>query len=110
MPFEGELEGTVWSFSKGVLERRTSTGSDVLSLLICYETTKFVLLSVFILIGTICPKISAKPMRKNAKSPFPVDMRRLIFLIFPQFSLAPGSLSLLSIHVKLPDKGLIVVQ
>ena len=26
--------------------------------------------------GTICPKTWTKPMLKNAKSPFPVDVRR----------------------------------
>ena len=87
---------------KGLFERRTSSGSDVLSLLICYETTKFVLRSVFILIGTICPKIWANPMRKNAKSLFPVDVRRreTSTLNLPNLSLAAGPLSLLSIYVK----------
>ena len=57
MPFEDELEGTIGSF-----------GSDVLSLLICFEATKFVLLSVFILIGTICPKIWAINAQECKKS------------------------------------------
>ena len=39
---------------------RTSIGSTVFSLLICLEDTKFVLLSVFTLIETTCPKIWAK--------------------------------------------------
>lgn len=79
MLFEDELEGTIGSF-----------GSDVLSLLICFEATKFVLLSVFILIGTICPKIWVKSMRKNAKSPFPVDVLKLPNL-FPIFARSRAS-------------------
>ena len=39
---------------------RTSIGSKVFFLLICLEGTKFVLLSVFTLIETTCPKIWAK--------------------------------------------------
>ena len=102
MPFEGELEGTIWRFSKGVFERRSSIGSDVVSLLVFYKTSKFLLLSALILIGTICLKIWTKLMRKNAKSRFPVDVRRreTSLLNLPNLSLAPGPLSLLSIHVK----------
>ena len=39
------------------------------------DTTEFVLLRVFTLIETICPKIWAKPRPKNEKSPLPVDVR-----------------------------------
>ena len=38
--------------------------------------TRFVLLSVFTLIETICPKISANALPQNASSPLPVDVRR----------------------------------
>ena len=57
------------SLSKGVFERRTSTGRWVLSLLIFLDTTEFVLLRVFTLIETlietICPKIWTKPLPKD---------------------------------------------
>ena len=39
--------------SKDVFERRTSTGSEDFSLLICLDDIKFVLLSFFTLIETI---------------------------------------------------------
>ena len=44
------------SLSSDVFERRTSTGSGHFSLLICLDATTFVLLSVFTLKETICPK------------------------------------------------------
>ena len=52
--------------------------------------TEFVLLRVFTLIGTICPKIWAKPRPKNEKSSLPVDVRRskmsLLKLEYRRFS------------------------
>ena len=42
----------------------------------CLEPTKFVLVSVFILVETILPKIWGKPLPKNEKGPVPVDVRR----------------------------------
>ena len=60
--------------------RHTSTGSEALSLLICLDANKFVLLSFFTIITTalttIYPKIWAKTLPKNVKSPIPVDVRR----------------------------------
>ena len=44
--------------------------------LICLDTTKFVLLSVFTLKETSCPKFFSKSRRKCAKSLLPVDVRR----------------------------------
>ena len=44
------------SLSSTFFERRTSTGSERFSLLICLDATIFVLLSVFTLIETIYPK------------------------------------------------------
>ena len=41
--------------SKGVFERRTSSGSGAFYLLTCFDATKFELLSVFSVIETICP-------------------------------------------------------
>ena len=55
-----ELKG----LSKGVFERRTSTGSEVFSLIVCLEATKFVLVSVVILFP------------KSEKGPLPVVVRR----------------------------------
>ena len=65
------------NLSKDVFEQRTLTRSDSFSLLICLDSIKFLLLSVFTLKDTICPKILAKPLPKNAKSPLSVDVRRL---------------------------------
>ena len=67
---------TIGSLSKDVFERRTSTGSEVFSLFICLDTTKFVLLSFFSPIKTIYPRVSTKPQPNAAKSPLPVDVRR----------------------------------
>ena len=54
-----------------------STGSERFSLLICLDVTKLVLLSVFTLIKTICPKICSKSRLKGAKKQqLPVDVRR----------------------------------
>ena len=64
------------SLSKGVFERRTSTGSEVFSLLTCLDDIKFVFLSFFTVIEAICLKICAKPPSKNEKRPLPVDVRR----------------------------------
>ena len=67
----------LWRLSKGVFERRTSKGSEAFSPIVCLDGTKFVLLSVFTLIETIWPKMWAKPLSKNAKSPLPVDVCHL---------------------------------
>ena len=64
------------SLSKDVFERRTSAGSEVFSLFICLDTTKFVLLSFFSPIKTIYLRVSTKPQPNAAKSPLPVDVRR----------------------------------
>ena len=63
------------SSGSGVFERRTSTGSEPFSLLICLHATNIVLLSVFTLIETICPIISSKSRPRSAKSQLPVDVR-----------------------------------
>ena len=55
---------------------RTSTGSEPFSLLMSLDATVFVLLSVLILIETICPKMWSKLRLKSAKNPIPVDVRR----------------------------------
>ena len=64
------------NLSKDVFERRTSTGSEVFSLLICLDANKFVLLSFSSLIKTIYPRFSTEPLPNDAKSPLPVDVRR----------------------------------
>ena len=60
----------LWRLSKDVFERRTSNGSESFSLIVCLDDTKFVLFRVFTLIETICPKMWAKPLPKNAKVHF----------------------------------------
>ena len=70
------LPNIIGNLSKDVFERRTSTGSEVFSLLICLDANKFVLLSFSSLIKTIYPRFSTEPLPNDAKSPLPVDVRR----------------------------------
>ena len=55
------------------MARRTSTGSEAFWLLVELNASKFVLLSSFPLIETICPKIRTKPPPKSAETPLPVS-------------------------------------
>ena len=66
----------IGSLSSDVLERRTSTGSEVFSLLTCLDDIKFVFLSFFTVIEAIWLKICAKLPSKNEKRPLPVNVRR----------------------------------
>ena len=61
---------------KDDFERRTSTGSMVVFLSLCLYASKFVLLSVLTHKEKIYLRIRAKPLRENAKSLLPVDVRR----------------------------------
>ena len=47
-----------------------------MSLFICLDANKFVLLNFFSLIKTIDLRVSTKPLPNDAKSPLPVDVRR----------------------------------
>ena len=76
-----ERRESLGNLSKDVFERRTSTGSEAFSLLICLDANKFVLLSFFSLIKTIYPRVSTKPLPNDAKSPLPVDVRRSKMLL-----------------------------
>ena len=67
---------SVENLSKGVFERRTSTGSEVFFILKHLDAPKFVFLSVLTIIETSCPKRWAKPPSKNEKRPLLVDVRR----------------------------------
>ena len=70
----------------GVLERRTSSGSEEFSLLICLDAIQFELLSWFTLVETIWQKILAKPLPRNVKSHFRltrVAQKRLCLIKFP---------------------------
>ena len=70
-----EIE-TLESLSSDVFEWRTSTGSEVFSLLTCLDDIKFVFFSFFTVIEAIWLKICAKTPSKNEKRPLPVDVRR----------------------------------
>ena len=67
---------TLGTLSKDDFERCTSTGSEAFSSFICLDAKKFVLLSFFSLIKTICPGFWTHPLPNVAKSPLPVDVRR----------------------------------
>ena len=67
---------SIGNLSKDVFERRTSTGSEAFSLLICLDANKFVLQSFFSLIKTIYPRVATEPLPNDAKSPLPVEVRR----------------------------------
>ena len=60
----------IGSLSSDVFERRTSTGSEVFSLLTCLDDIKFVFLSFFTVIEAIWLKICAKPPSKFEKGHF----------------------------------------
>ena len=68
------------TLSKGVFERSTPTGSEVVFILKHLDATKFVFPSVFTIIETICQHNCVKPASK-IKRPLPVDVRRLSSLI-----------------------------
>ena len=70
------MEGHCGSLTTDVFQRRTSTGSERFFLLISLGATTFVLLRVFTLKKTICPKICSKTKLKCAKIPLPLDVRR----------------------------------
>ena len=64
------------ALSNGVIERRTSTGSDAFSLLwICLDANKFSLSSVFTPKETIWPKTWTKSPPNKVKRLLMVDLR-----------------------------------
>ena len=72
-----ERELTVsWSLSSDVFKRRTLTGSEPFSLLKYLDATKFVCLSFFALIETICKKNCSQSRLKSVTCPLPDDVRR----------------------------------
>ena len=59
---------TLWSLSKDIYEQGMSSGSEAIFLLICLNAyNKFVLLNIFTLVETICPKMWAQPLPMNGK-------------------------------------------
>ena len=56
------------NLSEGVFERRTSSGSEAFSLIISFDATRFVLVRVLILIGTIWPNLWAKLLHENERA------------------------------------------
>ena len=62
----------------------STSARESFSLEICLRTTKFVLLSFFALITTICPKIWTKTLPKNVKSPLPVYEHRSKTPLLPE--------------------------
>ena len=84
------------SLSSDVFERRTSTGSELFSLLICLDDIKFVFLNFFTVIEAIWLKICAKLPSKNEKRPLPVNVRRSKTLL-----LKLPNVSILFTHAKI---------
>ena len=82
----------------------SSTGSKALSLLICYDASKFVLVSVYSLIKTIWPKLWAKSLPKNENSPLPFDERRSKTSLFKFSNMVYWRPSLLLTYRKSPIK------
>ena len=82
----------VGSLSRDVFERRTSTGSELFSLLVCLDANKFVLLSFFSPLKTIYSRVSTKPLPNDAKSSLPVDVRRSKTLLLKLPSNRTGTL------------------
>ena len=68
--------------TKGVFERCTPTGKETFSLLICLEATTCGTLNVSTLLEAIWWKVWARALLSNAKSPLPVDVRRLKTFFF----------------------------
>ena len=71
LTFEVNREFKQWCFWATLVNQKLA-----FFFLICLGTTKFVLLSVFTLKETICPKICSKSRLKSAQSPLSVDVRR----------------------------------
>lgn len=65
--------------NRGLKHRRfgrcTSTESETFSPWVCLDANNFLLVSLFILVATIWPKVWAKSLTKNVRGPLPVDMR-----------------------------------
>ena len=81
----------IGNLSINVFERRTSTGSEAFFLFLCLDAIKFSLLTFFSLLKTIYPRVLTKPLLNDAKSPLPVDVRRLKTLLLK----VPNQLALL---------------
>ena len=64
----------IGSFSSDVFQPRTSTASELFSILNCLDATKFVLLRVFILTEAICAKICLNITAQECKSLRPVNV------------------------------------
>ena len=58
-----------------VFETRTATGSELFSLLTCFHTTTFALLSIFSPIEMISTKVWETPMSWHVKCSLPVALR-----------------------------------
>ena len=61
--------------SRHVFETRTATGSELFSLLTCFHTTTFTLLSIFSPLEMINTKIWETPLSWHAKFSLPVAVR-----------------------------------
>ena len=81
VPGAAVAQETLGNLSKDVFERRTSTGSEAFSLFICLDAIKVSLSTFFSLLKTIYPRVLTKPLPSDAKSPLPVDVRRLKTLL-----------------------------
>ena len=65
----------IGSLSTHVFETRTATGSELFSLLTCFHTTTFTLLSIFSPLEMISTKIWQTPLSWHVKCSLPVVVR-----------------------------------
>ena len=56
-------------------EPRTATGSELFSSLTCLQTSALILLSIFLLVGTVSLKIWERPLSWQEKCSLPISVR-----------------------------------
>ena len=98
-----QVKQIVGSLSSDIFELRTSTGSQPFSLLIFLDTTKFVLLSFFTLIETICSNICSKSRIKSAKILLPVDVHRSKTSLLKLTFICLGLLASVPFHIRINE-------
>ena len=68
-------ESRLEDIAAAMFEPRTTSGSQLLSYLRCFQSTLFILLSIGLLVVTISLKIWVRPISRHANCSFPVSAR-----------------------------------